>query len=96
MGSNFRRNLTELEENQLFSHLDTLSHIHVSEGEDNRVWIASTDGSFSVKSFFLAISNGIPSISSLSTIWKIKASPRVLAFGWLASKGGILTMDNLR
>lgn len=32
----------------------------------------------------------------MSGVWKIKALPRVLAFGWLALKGGILTMDNLR
>lgn len=37
-----------------------------------------------------------PSPSSFSKIWKMKVPPRVLAFGWIALHGGILTMDNLR
>lgn len=40
--------------------------------------------------------DGFVTHSTLSTLWKIKASPRVIAFGWTALLGGILTMDNLR
>lgn len=62
-GPIFRRNLTELEENQLFSLLDTLSQVYVpEEAEDSRVWTAYADGSFLVKSFFMAISRSSPSI----------------------------------
>eukprot|EP00268_Persea_americana_P063500 TRINITY_DN8240_c1_g1_i2.p1 TRINITY_DN8240_c1_g1~~TRINITY_DN8240_c1_g1_i2.p1 ORF type:complete len:122 (+),score=12.94 TRINITY_DN8240_c1_g1_i2:607-972(+) len=32
----------------------------------------------------------------LSSLWKIKAPPTVLAFAWIALQGGTLTMDNLR
>lgn len=31
----------------------------------------------------------------VSRLWSIKAAPRVVAFGWLAIMGKILTMDNL-
>eukprot|EP00268_Persea_americana_P022762 TRINITY_DN2257_c1_g1_i1.p1 TRINITY_DN2257_c1_g1~~TRINITY_DN2257_c1_g1_i1.p1 ORF type:complete len:113 (-),score=8.22 TRINITY_DN2257_c1_g1_i1:477-815(-) len=30
------------------------------------------------------------------SLWSTKALPRVIAFGWTALLGGILTMDNLR
>lgn len=29
-------------------------------------------------------------------LWRLKIPPRVMVFGWLALRGGILTIDNLR
>lgn len=34
-------------------------------------------------------------VCSLYYLWKIKAPPRVIAFGWVALRGNILTQDNL-
>lgn len=50
---------------------------------------------FSVSSFFSASINNSPSPSFISSIWALKAPPRVLAFGWIALHSGILAMDNL-
>lgn len=50
---------------------------------------------FSVSCFFSIIISNSPSPSPLSSLWKMKAPPRVVAFGWIALRGGILMMDNL-
>lgn len=47
-------------------------------------------------SFFHALSGGTYAISPLFNIWKLKAPFRVMAFAWLAVRGAILAMDNLR
>ena len=53
----FRRNLRDIEEMQFVSLLNLLANVLISEeGEDNRIWIASKDCSFSVSSFYSAIS----------------------------------------
>ena len=65
-------------------------------GRDGRVWTASKDGTFSVSSFFSAITNKSRERSAMSSIWKLKAPPRVVIFGWMALLKRILTMDNLR
>ena len=96
-GPTFRRNVKELEENQLASLLILLNGISIpADGEDVRLWSASKDGSFSVSSFFSEISTREKSRNSVAFIWKIKAPPRVVIFGWLAIQKKILTMDNLR
>ena len=70
------------------------------DGRDRRVWMASTDGMFSVASLFLFMTRDVmASHSNLTSLWKIKAPPRVIAFGWsmlVSGMHGILTMDNLR
>lgn len=52
-------------------------------------------GSFSVSSFYSTLVVNRVSTNPIATIWKPKAAPRVLAFGWLALRGRILIMDNL-
>ena len=53
-----RRNLKDLEESKFISLLNLLNGMFILDrGEDARVWTASKDGSFSVSSFFWAISN---------------------------------------
>ena len=63
---------------------------------DERRWNASKEGSFSVKSFFEVINKRDGIGNSVANIWKLKALPRVVVFGWLALQKKILTMDNLR
>lgn len=94
-GPILRRNLLE-EENQFVSLLQILSQVHISDmGVASRVWRASQDGVLSVSSFFSVLESSSPFPSPLGRISKLKASPRVVAFGWIALRGGILTMDNL-
>eukprot|EP00268_Persea_americana_P004659 TRINITY_DN11508_c0_g1_i8.p1 TRINITY_DN11508_c0_g1~~TRINITY_DN11508_c0_g1_i8.p1 ORF type:complete len:235 (+),score=26.42 TRINITY_DN11508_c0_g1_i8:575-1279(+) len=67
------------------------------KGKDKRIWTASTNGIFSVASFFLTITKyAMTSHPHISSLWRMKAPPRVIEFGWSALLGGILTMDNLR
>ena len=96
-GPIFRIDLTESEEENLMTLLDKLGRIFIpAEGDDKRVWAASKDVVFSVSSFFGVLSNTHNSHNWFDYLWKTKAPPRVLAFGWLALRGNILTMDNLR
>eukprot|EP00268_Persea_americana_P054181 TRINITY_DN6183_c0_g1_i3.p1 TRINITY_DN6183_c0_g1~~TRINITY_DN6183_c0_g1_i3.p1 ORF type:complete len:183 (+),score=26.84 TRINITY_DN6183_c0_g1_i3:67-549(+) len=91
-GPIFRRDLTESEEKNLMNLLDKLGRIFIPiEGEDSRVWVASKDGVFSVSSFFMVMSNGHNSHNWFDYLWKTNAPPKVLAFGWLALQGSILT-----
>ena len=92
-----RRNLKDHVVPQLLLLIDLLTAYHVVErGEDERVWMASKDGRFSVTSFFMALSNSRREKSAVSSIWKLKAPPRVVIFGWLALRKRILTMDDLK
>lgn len=88
-GPIFRRNLTESEENHFFSLLDLLSQVFVNlDVEDCRIWTASKERIFS-------ISRDRKEIIPLYRLWKLKIPQRVMMFGWLALRGGILTIDNL-
>lgn len=91
-----RRNLRDNEVDQYTSLLNLLSKAIIKEGVDERRWIASKDGSFSVSSFFAVLNNLDGLRSQVATILKLKAPPRVLVYGWLALRKIILTMDNLR
>lgn len=92
----FRRDLTETEERELFSLLDTLGQVSCSgEGKDSSTWLSSKDGSFSVASFYLALAQEDQSVSPLNSLWKMKVPPQVAVFGWFAFRGRFLTMDNL-
>lgn len=93
----FRRNVTELEEEQLMELLHSLSNLQIIEGvPDRRVWTLAKDGRFSVSSFFYSFLQSTGSSNLWTSLWKIKAPPRVSAFAWLGLHGSVLTMDNLR
>lgn len=47
-------------------------------------------------SFFRTLSKGATVNNFFLKIWKAKVPPRVTSFTWLALRGAILTMDNLR
>ena len=46
--------------------------------------------------FYSTLSAREGSRSRLASIWRFKAPPRVVAFGWIALRRRILTLDNLR
>lgn len=48
---------------------------------------------FPMSSFFRDVSWGPVSSSPLYSLWKMKAPPRIIAFGWLALDSGVLTMN---
>ena len=89
--------MKDLEESKFISLLNLLNGMFILDrGEDASVWTASKDGSFSVSSFFWAISNRSSERSAVCSIWKMKAPPRVVIFRWMALRKRILSMDNLR
>lgn len=96
-GPIFRRNLTGSEETSLLSLLELIGNIStIEEGIDCRLWPLSKEGTFTGASFFEVLSSDCDYPRQLNFLWKSKAPPRVLQFGWLALWGSILTMDNLR
>ena len=52
--------------------------------------LVSHDNSFSVTSFFMALSERVGTTPALRSLRKLKAPPRVLVFGWLALRNRIL------
>ena len=93
----FRRNLKDNEESQFIQFLNFLNGINIQDkGEDARVWEALKNGSFSVSSFFKAFLNNSRERSTVCSIWKLKAPPRVLVFERLALGKRIPTMNFLR
>ena len=92
----FRRNLRDQEESQFILLLNLLNEAYIMErGEDSRVWTASKDGSFSISSFFSALSDGSRERNVVGNVWKIKAPMRVVIFVWLSIQRRILTHDDL-
>ena len=93
----FRRNLKDNEESQFITLLNSLNSLTIqNDRADDRVWIASKNGSISVSSFFKTILNIHRERSGLYGIWKMEALPRVLVFGWLTLRKRIPTMELLR
>eukprot|EP00268_Persea_americana_P021333 TRINITY_DN21279_c2_g1_i5.p1 TRINITY_DN21279_c2_g1~~TRINITY_DN21279_c2_g1_i5.p1 ORF type:complete len:123 (-),score=17.22 TRINITY_DN21279_c2_g1_i5:262-630(-) len=64
-------------------------------GEDTRTWTASRNRVFAVSTFYSTLS-AMAGRSGLASLWRFKAPPRVVAFGWIALRRRILTLDNLR
>jgi hypothetical protein len=65
-------------------------------GEDKLWRIHSKKGIFEVRSFYRALSIQGTSTFPWKGIWRTKAPPRVAFFAWTATRGKILTIDNLR
>ena len=96
-GPTFRRNLLVVEERKFCSLLSLIDQVYFSmDGGDYRIWPYSTNGSFSVASFYDAFNRDDSNASPISSLWKIKAPPRVLTFAWIALQGGNLTIDKLQ
>lgn len=66
-------------------------------GKYKRIWTASTNDMFFVVPMFSTMTkDAMASHTQIASQWRIKAPPRIIAFGWSTLLGGILTMDNLR
>lgn len=74
-----------------------LERVHTLEdGIDSRIWIPLTDESFSVSSFFSALSREHHGANWWVGLREAKIPSRVAVFSWLSLCGRILTMDSLR
>lgn len=60
-----------------------------------RLWKPTTDRDFLAASFYVALWGNLSIPSIVSSLWKSKVPPYVLALGWAAYDGEIMTMDNL-
>ena len=79
----------------LFTHSCTRIQC-VGEGEDRMWWNPSRKGKFEVSFFYriLASKDSIP--FPWKSIWRTKTPLRVAFFGWMATLGKTLTLDNVR
>ena len=67
-----------------------------SQDDDNWRWKRQGKGSFTVSSFYHSLT-GNGDLSFLwKGIWVSRVPSKVCFFGWVATKGAILTIDNLR
>lgn len=74
--------------------LDLVTRIYdLVVGFDRKVWTASMDGSFSVSSLYSTLAARPVFLLPLSRILNVKVPLWILAFGWLALRGKILTVD---
>ena len=96
---NFCRNLTDIEIELLQRIMSSLSSMHFSPSvADSIAWSLSSSSLFSVKSFFLALSNFSNPILFLldKFLWSSKAPSKVKAFAWLAVHGKVNTNNKLQ
>ena len=65
---------------------------------DARAWVPSSSGVFSVKSFFLALTNLSDSVPFYPTkfLWKSRVPSKVMAFTWLVALMKVNTNDMLQ
>ena len=69
----------------------------IQQGVDDRViWRETKCGKFSVKSLYKSLVSGHPVSFPSSAIWKVSVQPRVSFFGWEATWGKALTLDQLQ
>ena len=64
--------------------------------EDRMLWIETKCGKFSVKSLYKALVSSPPVSFPLNVIWKACVQPKVSFFGWEATWGKALTLDQLQ
>lgn len=93
---NFRHILTTEATQELTILQQRFTDIRLIPGQQDGIhWRWSKNGLFTVKSAYMALKNMPRIASEVHNIWKIKASPRIIVFGWLVCKNRILTLDNL-
>ncbi|RVW55047.1 hypothetical protein CK203_067034 [Vitis vinifera] len=74
-----------------------LNRKQIQQGVDDRViWRETNCGKFSVKSLYKSLVSGHPISFPSSAIWKVTVQPRVSFFGWEATWGKTLTLDQLQ
>ncbi|RVX22450.1 putative ribonuclease H protein [Vitis vinifera] len=87
---NFRRNLTDSKIDLLQRLMSSLNSVLLSpSSSDSRAWSLSSSGSFSVKSFFSALSKVPNPLMFLPAkfLWSSKVPSKVKALAWLVAHG---------
>ncbi|RVX12400.1 Transposon TX1 uncharacterized 149 kDa protein [Vitis vinifera] len=93
---NFRRNLSDSEIEEVESLMQSLDHIHLSPSvPDKRSWSLSSLGLFTVKSFFLALSqiSGLPSVFPTKLVWNSQVPFKIKSFVWLVAHKKLTKVD---
>ncbi|RVW49587.1 Transposon TX1 uncharacterized 149 kDa protein [Vitis vinifera] len=96
---NFRRNLTDSEIEDLESLMRSLDRLHLSPSvPDKRSWSISPSGLFTVKSFFLALSqySESPPVFPTKFVWNSQVPFKVKSFVWLVAHKKVNTNDLLQ
>ncbi|WJZ97307.1 hypothetical protein VitviT2T_015918 [Vitis vinifera] len=96
---NFRRNLSDSEIEDLEGLMRSLDGVHLSPSvPDARLWPLSSSGLFSVKSFFLALSQffGPPQVFPSKFVWNSQIPFKVQSFIWLVAHKKVNTNDMLQ
>ncbi|KAJ9700981.1 hypothetical protein PVL29_006352 [Vitis rotundifolia] len=96
---NFRRNLSDSEIEDLEGLMRSLDDLYLSPSASNaRLWPLSSSGLFSVKSFFLALSqsSGSPQNFPSKFVWKSQVPFKVKSFVWLVAHKKVNTNDMLQ
>ncbi|KAJ9678262.1 hypothetical protein PVL29_022997 [Vitis rotundifolia] len=96
---NFRRNLSDPEIEDLETLMRSLDGLHLSPSvSDARFWLLSSSGIFSVKSFFLALSqfSGSPQVFPSKFVWKSQVPFKMRSFVWLVAHKKVNSNDMLQ
>ena len=96
---NFRRNLSDSEIEDLEGIMRSLDRLHISPSvPDKRSWSLSPSGLFTVKSFFLALSqySESPPVFPTKFVWNSQVPFKVKSFVWLVAHKKVNTNDLLQ
>ena len=96
---NFRHNLSDSKIEELEGLMRSLDGLHLSPSVlDARFWPLSSLGLFSVKFFFLTLSqfSGSPQVFLSKFIWKSQVPFKVKSFVWLVAHKKVNTNDMLQ
>ena len=96
---NFRRNLFDSEIEDLEGLMRSLDRLHISPSvPDVRSWSLSLLGLFTIKSFFLALSqySGFPPVFPTKFVWNSQVPFKVKSFVWLVAHKKVNTNDLLQ
>ncbi|RVW38475.1 Transposon TX1 uncharacterized 149 kDa protein [Vitis vinifera] len=96
---NFRRNLSNSEIEDLEGLMRSLDDLYLSPSvPDARLWPLSSSGLFSVKSFFLTLSqsSGSPQNFPSKFVWNSQVPFKVKSFVWLVAHKKVNTNDMLQ
>uniref|UniRef100_A0A2N9GID8 OBG-type G domain-containing protein n=1 Tax=Fagus sylvatica TaxID=28930 RepID=A0A2N9GID8_FAGSY len=92
----FVRNFNDWEVERVASFFELLhSHTSFKEGGDGLRWRLTSNGIFTIRSYYLALRDNHSVTFPWKAIWGVHAPRRVAFFAWTASWGRILTADNL-
>ncbi|RVX07796.1 putative ribonuclease H protein [Vitis vinifera] len=93
----FSRPFNDWELEEVCSFFVALNRKQIQQGVDDRViWRETKCGMFSVKSLYKSLVSRHPISFPSSAIWKVTVQPKVSFFGWVATWGKALTLDQLQ